>query len=707
MSLDNFYKLRSDFTLIGLTGRMGGGCNDIAKLLSSPTNPFSNLKIPENLNINEQQKFRICKDFVTNENNQWQQFKLLKYRDVLLLFFLAELATKVDHEATKMNLEIVLTLFRGVYNDDLVTTSRIGQEDKTKKLIEEKMFPFLESKTAQIQNYFETFNCQDSKIEIQNIDDTCAEKSINPKLFNKLFFGAFSDFCTEFFELIDKANPLTRQIFLQDIACNLRSNGTVFYSDTHDASNIYIVAETIKSIIKINKRAESQVRLVIDSLKNSLEINFFKERYSGFYLISSNRDFADVKKYLQNKVSQSFFDKEQQYLDLAENERVNNAVEELIDLDNVHYKIGEFKKGHFNYPDLENCIQKADYYVFNKSLEDNYSLEDESNKNKSRNELKFNYYTLEMQLLKLIALIHKPGIITPNAMERTMQLAFSSKYNSGCISRQVGAVVTDEFYSVKSIGWNEVPQGQTPCSLRSVTDLIENKNSDIFTEYEKNEGNYDGLSFRQKTEDLIPEHKSIEEFKNDLNGHNCPFCFKEFHNAFEGKDNQVHTRSLHAEENAMLQISKYGGQPLKGGNLFTTASPCELCSKKAYQLGIENVFYIDPYPGISKSQILKGGIKNPNLYMFQGAVGRGFFKLFEPYMSIKDETKLRFNLKPVPSQKVVAKQFRSILASNINITENENLIHYLDGLKDDKLIIEKVIELMNNGLSVKKDSKLE
>jgi hypothetical protein len=88
-------------------------------------------------------------------------------------------------------------------------------------------------------------------------------------------------------------------------------------------------------------------------------------------------------------------------------------------------------------------------------------------------------------------------------------------------------------------------------------------------------------------------------------------------------------------------------------------------------------------------------------------VGRGFFKLFEPYMSIKDETKLRFNLKPVPSQKVVAKQFRSILASNINITENENLIHYLDGLKDDKLIIEKVIELMNNGLSVKKDSKLE
>ncbi|WP_432671151.1 hypothetical protein [Flavobacterium sp. SM2513] len=703
MSLDNFYKLRSDFTLIGLTGRMGGGCNDIAEILSSPTNPFGDLKIPENLNINEQQKFRICKDFVINENNEWQQFKLLKYRDVLLLFFLAELAAKVGNNIKDINLEIVLSLFRGVYNEDFVKTSRIGQEDKTNKLIEQKIFPFIKNRIAEIDNYFKIFNLQNSIIEIQNIDTNCAEKGLKPVEFNELFFGNFSDFCTDFFELIDKCNPLTRQIFLQDVACNLRSNGTVFYSETQDANNIYIVAKIIKSIIKINKRAEGQVRLVIDSLKNSLEINFFKERYSGFYLISSNRDFADVKKYLENKVSKSFFNKVKIQLDSGENEKVDNAVEELIDLDNVHYKIGEFKKGHFNYPDLENCIQKADYYVFNKSLEKSDSFENDSTKDKSQNKLKFTYYTLEMQLLKLIALIHKPGIITPNAMERTMQLAFSSKYNSGCISRQVGAVVTDEFYSVKSIGWNEVPQGQTPCSLRSVTDLIDNKNSEIFTEYEKNGGNYDGLSFLDKTKALIPKDKSIEEFKSDLNGHNCPFCFKEFHNAFEGKDNQVHTRSLHAEENAMLQISKYGGQPIKGGNLFTTASPCELCSKKAYQLGIENIFYIDPYPGISKTQILKGGLKNPNLYMFQGAVGRGFFKLFEPYMSIKDETKLRSGLKPVPSQKVVANQLKTILAENINITKNEKLKNYLDGLEDDNLIIEKVIELMNSGLTSKKD----
>ena len=687
MSLDNFYKLRKDFTLIGLTGRMGGGCNDIAKILSKKENPFNDLEIPANLNINEKQKFRICSDFVNNEKNVWKPFKLLEYKNVLLLFFLSEFVSIKNFQKDKFRADDLVDVFKIIYNDDIVKSPRIGQEERTQQLIEKFIYPFINENSELILNFVDVFKLSDSKINIENIDDSCSDNFIDSKVFSDLFFIQYSNFCKQFYDLVDKIDPVARQLFLQDIACNLRSNGTIKADGKQDEINIYIVAKVIKSIIKINNKAEQNVRIIIDSLKNSLEINFFKERYSGFYLISSNRDFIEVKEYLQKKLSTIFYNKEPKDLCEIENDRVKQVLVELIDLDNAHYKIGDFKKGNFSNPDLENCIQKADYYVFNKSTQTLPSLQNE-----------FNYYTIHMQLLKLIALIHKPGIITPNAMERTMQLAFSSKYNSGCISRQVGAVITDENYSVKSIGWNEVPQGQTPCSLRNITDLIEEKNSSIFTEYEKNAGNYDSKTFREKTVELIAAGKSISDFKSGLEGHNCPFCFKELHNAFEGKENQVHTRSLHAEENAMLQISKYGGQPLKGGNLFTTASPCELCSKKACQLGIENIFYIDPYPGISKGQILNGGSKQPNLFMFQGAVGRGFFKLFEPYMSIKDETNLRFELKAKPSQKVVAKQLKSILAENINNTKNEELKEYLDGLTDEKLIIEKVIELMNVGL---------
>lgn len=107
------------------------------------------------------------------------------------------------------------------------------------------------------------------------------------------------------------------------------------------------------------------------------------------------------------------------------------------------------------------------------------------------------------------------------------------------------------------------------------------------------------------------------------------------------KDNQVHTRSLHAEENAFLQLAKYGSDGIEGGNLYTTASPCELCAKKAFQLGIKNVFYIDPYPGISLDHILKSGTRDsrPNVQLFQGAVGQAYHRLYDPVLPYKDELK--------------------------------------------------------------------
>ncbi len=99
------------------------------------------------------------------------------------------------------------------------------------------------------------------------------------------------------------------------------------------------------------------------------------------------------------------------------------------------------------------------------------------------------------------------------------------------------------------------------------------------------------------------------EIKKKKAGKCYAYCFKDIYNGITGKPNQVHTRALHAEENTFLQISKYGGAKMQGGKLFTTASPCELCAKKAYQLGIKEIYYIDPYPGISKSHILTFGKK--------------------------------------------------------------------------------------------------
>lgn len=92
-----------------------------------------------------------------------------------------------------------------------------------------------------------------------------------------------------------------------------------------------------------------------------------------------------------------------------------------------------------------------------------------------------------------------------------------------------------------------------------------------------------------------------------------------------------------------MQIVKYGGTSVKNGYLFTTASPCELCAKKAYQLGIKEIYYIDPYPGISQEHILNTGSNRIQMKIFIGAVGRAYAQFYSQVLPIKDEIALLSN----------------------------------------------------------------
>ncbi len=163
------------------------------------------------------------------------------------------------------------------------------------------------------------------------------------------------------------------------------------------------------------------------------------------------------------------------------------------------------------------------------------------------------------------------------------------------------------------------------------------------------------LVITRKKDRSLREHLS-STFANrgtleSVDGLKCPFCFKDAYNAVKNEKNQVHTRSLHAEENAFLQLAKSGGMGVDGGILYTTASPCELCSKKAYQLGIKEVEYVDPYPGISGSHVLSSGDPafRPVLRLFGGAIGHAYHRLYDPLLPIKDEYSVRLTLNPQTS----------------------------------------------------------
>lgn len=54
------------------------------------------------------------------------------------------------------------------------------------------------------------------------------------------------------------------------------------------------------------------------------------------------------------------------------------------------------------------------------------------------------------------------------------------------------------------------------------------------------------------------------------------------------------TRSIHAEENAILYCAKHGVS-CAGAKMYVTHSPCIKCCKRIIQAGISNVVFLDPY----------------------------------------------------------------------------------------------------------------
>ena len=380
----------------------------------------------------------------------------------------------------------------------------------------------------------------------------------------------------------------------QEVGRNLRLSGNPYRRELVEGQ-FFAIAERINSVVKQVREFQQQKKektfIVIDAIRNPLEAIFFQDRYASFFLVAVSAPESHRVRRLR----------EQRY-----------SEQDIASLDKTEYTPHDLDEpDFFSVQDIQSCLQRADLYISNPDVKS------EVNK----------FQTLANQLIRFVSLIRRPGIITPSAVERCMQIAYTAKLNSGCISRQVGAVVTDKNYSVRSVGWNDAPSGQVPCNLRNRDDLIGGVDSEAYSEFEKTDGKY-----------LAHFRETTARFNDiDLMGRNKSFCFKSEYNLFTGEKNQVHTRSLHAEENAFLQISKYGLAAIESGILFTTASPCELCAKKAYQLGIIKIIYIDPYPGIALTHILNGGTKNPDLILFSGAIGRAFHRLYSPIVAYKDE----------------------------------------------------------------------
>jgi dCMP deaminase len=118
-----------------------------------------------------------------------------------------------------------------------------------------------------------------------------------------------------------------------------------------------------------------------------------------------------------------------------------------------------------------------------------------------------------------------------------MNIAKQVAARSNCMKRQVAAVIVSE-RRIISTGYNGTPRGVKNC----------------------NEGG-------------------------------CPRC-----NAFsESGKNLEECLCSHGEENAIVQAS-YHGIAIRDATLYTTYSPCLICSKMIINAGIRRVVYNEAYP---------------------------------------------------------------------------------------------------------------
>ena len=227
-----------------------------------------------------------------------------------------------------------------------------------------------------------------------------------------------------------------------------------------------------------------------------------------------------------------------------------------------------------------------------------------------------------------------PGLVTPTEIERCMQVAFSAKVNSGCISRQVGAVVTDKNYNILSLGWNDVHCEKVPCIYRNICDLQKAPDENVYSDLEMRERG----SFRthMKSYDFSDQKK----VNSILDGLPSAYCFKTVYNGLMHGNNPEYSRAIHGEARAFWSCNK---EAAKDGCLFTTSSSCENCTILANEHGIKKIYYIEKYAGISQEHVNASGPKKnrAEFILFEGAIGNAYMKLYTPVLPLKDELELR------------------------------------------------------------------
>lgn len=165
-------------------------------------------------------------------------------------------------------------------------------------------------------------------------------------------------------------------------------------------------------------------KFVIDSIRNTHEIESLKKHFPEFYLLavwaSKDTRWERVKNKYDNNLS-------------------------VFEKDDKRDKDEKDENGQ----QITLCYQMADVIVLNET--NIYSEQSDD------------FLAIKKIVERYVKLIEKEDIYEPMEMETLMAMAYANSMRSSCTQRKVGALIIDEYGNVFSSGYNEVPVHERSC----------------------------------------------------------------------------------------------------------------------------------------------------------------------------------------------------------------------------------------------------
>lgn len=201
----------------------------------------------------------------------------------------------------------------------------------------------------------------------------------------------------------------TSRTAMQDIGNQLREN-----------CGADILAKKAYEIIK----REDHEKWVIDSIRNTHEIEFFKKCFGKFYVIATWADQETRWQRVQGKYGK-------------------NRVE--FDADDSRDSRESEETGQ----QVSLCYQMADIIIINNKHIVSQGTD--------------SYIGLEKVVNRYLDIIEGRESFHPTEQETLMSMAYANSMRSSCTQRKVGALIIDDYGNVFSSGYNEVPSSERPC----------------------------------------------------------------------------------------------------------------------------------------------------------------------------------------------------------------------------------------------------